>query len=113
MALTAEERDELIERFTRERQDASGIKRWWRGQQLRRLASASTDSSVNTDGLTRRGVGGHGGGRVQPARSPGVIIEGSTRQMPGLWPWTIGGDSPIIGAPLGHHLIHQRPVHFD
>ena len=113
MALTAEERDELIERFTRERQDASGIKRWWRGQQLRRLASASTDSSVTTDGLTRRGVGGHGGGRVLPTRSPGVIIEGSTRQMPGLWPWTIGGDSPIIGAPLGHHLIHQRPVHFD
>ena len=115
MALTPEELDDLVDRYTRERADAHGIKRWWRGQQLRQLAKATTISADHAavDGLTRRGVSGLGGGRVLPARTPGIIIEGSTRQMPGLWPWTIGGDSPIIGAPLGHHLIHQRPVHFD
>lgn len=113
--MTPDELDDLVEQYTRDRADSTGLKRWWRGQQLRRLAKASTvDADVaSLDGLTRRGVSGRGGGRVLPARSPGVIIEGSTRQMPGLWPWTIGGDSPIMGAPLGHHLIHQRPVHFD
>jgi hypothetical protein len=117
MALTSAELDELVKRYTLEHNDSAGIKRWWRAQQLRRLAKATTvdaaHAGASLPGLMRRGVSGAGGGRVIAPRTPGVIIEGSTRQMPGLWPWTVGGDSPIIGAPLGHHLIHQRPVHYD
>ena len=106
--------NELIAKYTRERDSAVGPLRWWRGKQLARLhvaAAKAADGPV--DGVTKRGRAGRGGGRVLAPRALGMVIEGSTVQMPGLWPWTIGGNSPAHGAPVGHHLIHGRPFHYD
>lgn len=53
-----------------------------------------------------------GGGMVlKDVRLP--EIQGTTCQIQGLWPWSIGGGSPMLGAPLGSHFLHGRPVYFD
>ena len=50
-----------------------------------------------------RGWPGPGGGRcsyLQPARE----WRGTTAQVCGLWPYSVGAGAPLIGAPLGRHL---------
>ena len=56
-----------------------------------------------------RGWPGHGGGRcsyLQPARE----WRGTTAQVCGLWPYSVGAGAPLIGAPLGRHLFSGATV---
>ena len=51
-----------------------------------------------------RGWPGVGGG-VSTLVSDPPLWRGTTRQVCGLWPYTAGTGSPVIGAPLGRHLF--------
>jgi len=56
-----------------------------------------------------RGWPGPGGGRcsyLQPARE----WRGTTAQVCGLWPYSVGAGAPLIGAPLGRHLFSGATV---
>lgn len=53
---------------------------------------------------TARGWGGKGTGRVRYVAGP-VEAQGTTVQVCGLWPFAAGTSNPIVGSPLGRHLI--------
>ncbi len=56
-----------------------------------------------------RGWPGPGGGRssyLQPPRE----WRGSTAQVCGLWPYSVGAGAPLVGAPLGRHLFSGATV---
>ena len=56
-----------------------------------------------------RGWPGPGGGRcsyLQPPRE----WRGTTAQVCGLWPYSVGAGAPLIGAPLGRHLFSGATV---
>ena len=51
-----------------------------------------------------RGWAGRGGGLAQLVPSV-KEYRGTTVQVCGLWPFIAGSGSPVVGAPLGRHLI--------
>lgn len=62
--------------------------------------------------MTPRGLAGAGGGRQ------GIVgntpeWRGTTVQVAGLWPWAVGAGAPVVGTPLGSHLVTGGPVCFD
>lgn len=59
-----------------------------------------------------RGWAGKGTGRVQYVAGP-VEVQATTVQACGLWPFSAGAAHPIVGAPLGHHLITGTQVCAD
>lgn len=61
---------------------------------------------------SERGLEGPGSGR---AGVGGLFPEarGTTAQVPGLFPWTVGSGAPIVGPPLGSHLHTGMPVCYD
>ena len=44
---------------------------------------------------------------------PPAEFEGSSRQVCGFWPWSVGTSTPLIGAPLGRNPINGSPVCAD
>ncbi|WP_147403890.1 hypothetical protein [Nocardia panacis] len=52
------------------------------------------------------------GGRCAAVGRP-VEVRGTTAQIVGLWPWSVGAGAPVIGTPLGSHLRTGAPVCFD
>lgn len=66
-----------------------------------------TDSQVYSHGKPIIG----GGQCLADTRLP--EIQGTTKQVQGLWPWSVGGGSPQLGGPIGQHYLHGRPFYFD
>ncbi|MFF0494331.1 hypothetical protein ACFYTQ_35385 [Nocardia sp. NPDC004068] len=62
--------------------------------------------------VTKTGVVGFGGGRSRSVAKP-CEYRGTTAQVAGLWPWSVGAGAPVIGTPLGTHLHTGEPVCFD
>lgn len=42
-----------------------------------------------------------------------VEARGTTDKVKGIFPWSIGAGSPLIGTPVGTHLDTGEPVHID
>ena len=75
---------------------------------------ATVDPPDRGYGMTAppRGWPGAGGGRstyLQPARE----WRGTSNQLCGLWPFSVGAGAPLVGSPLGRHLQSQAPVCAD
>lgn len=62
--------------------------------------------------LTDTGYAGRGGGRATAVGRP-AEWRGTTAQVVGLWPWSVGAGAPLVGTPLGTHLRTGAPVCFD
>jgi hypothetical protein len=62
--------------------------------------------------LTARGVTGRGGGRTAFVPVP-LEWQGTTRQLAGLYPWSVPGRMPPIGVPTGRHQLGGGVVCFD
>ncbi|RDB48853.1 hypothetical protein FK530_23135 [Tsukamurella conjunctivitidis] len=61
---------------------------------------------------SRQGFIGRGGGRMATIeRMP--EWRATTAQLPGLFPWAIGSNSPIVGTPVGTHQESGQIVAFD
>lgn len=60
----------------------------------------------------RRGWAGRGTGRVNYVQVP-TEFQGTTVQACGLWPFIAGSGSPVIGVPLGRHLLNGSVVCAD
>ena len=56
-----------------------------------------------------RGWRGRGGGRSTYLQPP-PEWRGTTVQVCGLWPYAVGAGAPMIGAPLGKHLLSGATV---
>lgn len=59
-----------------------------------------------------RGWAVAGGGRAGVV-SPAPEWRGTTVQVCGLWPWSVGSGSPMVGVPLGRHLYSGATVCCD
>lgn len=59
-----------------------------------------------------RGWPGRGGGETMVI-SPAPEWRGTTVQVCGLWPFGVGTGAPMIGVPLGRHLINRGTVCCD
>ncbi len=57
----------------------------------------------------KRGWRGRGGGRSTYVQPP-PEWRGTTVQVCGLWPYGVGAGAPLIGAPLGKHLLSGATV---
>lgn len=44
---------------------------------------------------------------------PPLEYRGATNQVAGLWPFPIGAAAPMVGVPIGEHLITRGTVMFD
>lgn len=111
--MTVEELEEAREIL--ERRAASKVPVWstlWR----RRLVALNAETDTKTLGDDSQ-VYSHGrpiigGGQcLSDTRLP--EIQGTTKQVQGLWPWSVGGGSPQLGGPIGQHYLHGRPFYFD
>lgn len=68
---------------------------------------------MSTSGrLTRRGYAGPERGRVSYVEAP-VEYRGTTVQTCGLWPFAAGSGTPMVGTPIGSHLLTGATVCFD
>lgn len=72
--------------------------------------STVTDERALRPGL--RGWKGPGGGRSSYVHAP-ASWRGTSRQVCGLWPMASGSGSPIVGVPIGRHLISGATVCCD
>lgn len=59
-----------------------------------------------------RGWRGRGSGRAAHVPA-GVVYQGTTVQLCGLFPFVQGGGVPAIGVPIGRHLLSAEPVGLD
>ncbi|MDN5797509.1 MAG: ATP/GTP-binding protein [Intrasporangium sp.] len=59
-----------------------------------------------------RGWGGRGGGASFYVQAP-AEARGSSNQVCGLWPFSVGAGAPMIGVPLGPHLFGGGTVCCD
>ena len=84
-----------------------------RAKAMRAHIDATSDKDINDQlEIHEFGMDIPGGGLcLKNVRLP--EIQGTTCQIQGLWPWAVGGGSPLLGAPLGQHFLHGRPVYFD
>ncbi|MCD0486297.1 ATP/GTP-binding protein [Streptacidiphilus sp. ASG 303] len=55
---------------------------------------------------------GRGGGRLAYLDRP-AEYRGTTRQVCGLWPYVTGAGAPLVGVPLGRHLVTGSTVCCD
>lgn len=62
--------------------------------------------------ITSRGGPGRGGGRAAFVPVP-LEWQGTTRQVAGLYPWSVPGRLPTIGVPTGRHQLGAGVVCFD
>jgi hypothetical protein len=71
--------------------------------QRRRLRGPAIPSS---------GLRGAAGGAAGVVDAP-PEYRATTVQVCGLWPWSVGAGTPMIGTPIGHHLETGATVCFD
>nr|WP_280310383.1 hypothetical protein [Nocardia abscessus] len=117
--LTEDQRATLIARQRR-----GGVRGAWAGVLLSRddhrrrnvgaLERATTADDFDRPALrlTDTGYAGPAGGRVSAVGRP-AEWRGTTAQIVGLWPWSVGAGAPLVGTPLGPHLRTGAPVCFD
>lgn len=75
-------------------------------------AERGHEFDIPTLARTDHGFAGRGGGRMPHVRRP-TEFRGTTAQIPGLYPFSVGANAPISGAPVGNHLETAQPVGFD
>ncbi|MEO7017083.1 MAG: ATP/GTP-binding protein [Leifsonia sp.] len=75
-------------------------------------APSSTRAKPSVRRPTPRGWTGRGGGETLVI-SPAPEWRGTTVQVCGLWPYGVGTGAPMIGVPLGRHLINRGTVCCD
>lgn len=68
--------------------------------------------TATQDRPSARGWAGRGGGRAGLV-SPADEWRGTTVQVCGLWPFAVGTAAPLVGVPLGRHLVTGAPVCAD
>jgi hypothetical protein len=85
----------------------SGRKQPRRPARGRRGANAATDEpqvpAVQPKRPTARGWIGRGAGSSTLVQAP-AEWRGTTVQVCGLWPYSIGAGTPMVGVPLGRHI---------
>ncbi len=85
----------------------SGRKQPRRPARGRRGAAASADVQATDELLPKRPTGrgwiGRGGGTSTLVQAP-AEWRGTTVQVCGLWPYSIGAGTPMVGVPLGRHI---------
>jgi hypothetical protein len=62
--------------------------------------------------ISARGMRGRLGGALSYLDRP-TEYRGTTRQVCGLWPYVSGAGAPLVGVPLGRHLITGATVCMD
>jgi hypothetical protein len=77
-----------------------------------RAANAKAAATPPLRRPTPRGWTGRGGGESLVI-SPAPEWRGTTVQVCGLWPYGVGTGAPMIGVPLGRHLINRGTVCCD
>jgi hypothetical protein len=82
------------------------------GRYRRFQAEAARARAVRDSRPGPRGWRIKGAGRVRYVAGP-VEVQATTVQACGLWPFAAGTSQPIVGAPLGHHLITGSQVCAD
>ncbi|MDN5744982.1 MAG: hypothetical protein L0H31_07660 [Nocardioidaceae bacterium] len=97
-------------------QRASSNVRVWSWLWKKRLAAFNADADAKAitgdSQVYSHGRPLIGGGQcLSDTRLP--EIQGTTKQVQGLWPWSVGGGSPQLGGPIGQHYLHGRPFYFD
>ncbi len=75
-------------------------------------AERPVEFAVPTLARTDTGFAGRGGGRMPFVRRP-TEFRGTTAQVPGLYPFSVGANAPLSGAPIGTHLETGQPVGYD
>lgn len=90
-----------------------------REQLKRRQVLGTTDTAdsagENWRGSAKQGPRGYNVADGGPDNLVGSMVEarGTTDTVKGLYPWIVGAGSPMIGTPVGTHLITGEPVHLD
>ena len=77
-----------------------------------KAAAAPTSKPISKPTVRRpsfRGWVGRGGGAAVVV-SPAPEWRGTTVQVCGLWPYGVGTGAPMIGVPLGRHLVNRGTV---
>ena len=79
---------------------------------------AATDEGERTPRPGRSGVPAHGAGAAAAGAAAALVpavreYRGTTVQVCGLWPFSSGTSSPMIGVPLGRHEETQATVCCD
>ena len=83
-----------------------------RGRSRARNSTTPTEQKVTPKRPPARGWFGRGGGAaVNVEAAP--EFRGSTFQVCGLWPFSVGTGAPMIGVPLGRHLESRGTVCSD
>lgn len=62
--------------------------------------------------LSARGRDGDGGGEDFAVGST-IEARATTDVLAGFYPWALGAGSPVVGTPVGQHLLTGASVHFD
>ena len=70
-----------------------------------------TESKLPLEAMNR-GWAGHGGGRATYVQAP-VEWRATSVQACGMWPFSVGAGAPLVGAPLGRHLVTNTTVCAD
>lgn len=116
--LSADKRAQLERRVDSSNPFAAASARFWLNvdDNRRRAAGIRATDAAGGAGqdvrVTKTGVVGPGGGRSRSVARP-AEFRGTTAQVAGLWPWSVGAGAPLIGTPLGTHLHTGEPVCFD
>ena len=71
-------------------------------QPVKPAPKTKNEKTTRQDGPLARGWTGRGGGMAQMVPSVREY-RGTTVQVCGLWPFSSGASSPMIGVPLGRH----------
>lgn len=89
-------------------------------EQLKRRQILGTDSTGDAAGEqwrdpAKQGPRGYNVADGGPDTIVGSMVEarGTTDKVKGLFPWIVGAGSPMIGTPVGTHIVTGEPVHLD
>jgi hypothetical protein len=111
MTLTRREARRL-DRMTRRSSHRRPAKTTIMGQMMAFWDNAAEARKVANLRPGRRGWRVRAAGRVNLVDAL-VEYQGTTVQVEGLWPFVLGSGSPVVGVPLGPHLLNQSTVCAD
>lgn len=89
-------------------------------ENLKRRQILGSAATGDADGeawrsAVKQGPRGYNAAFGGPDTVVGSMVEarGTTDKVEGIYPWTVGAGSPLIGTPVGTHLDTGEPVHID